>query len=127
MGVYGTFLESFPELFEKMTICPPKTTDWRRIKGVFIPKEGNSVARRKITSGTWVGDIGTGDYLFVTRRYEPEANEGWYVKYKGETYTIIKKYDYTRSGGFICCELERQQGATLEQGDDLQIKRGTFS
>lgn len=127
MGVYGTFLDAFPELFEKMTACPPKTTDWRNIKGIFVPKDGNTVMRRKITSGTWVGDLATGDYLFVKRKYEPETREGWYIKHKGETYTIIKRFDFIKAGGFIYCELERQQGATLEQGDDLKIKRGTFS
>lgn len=127
MGVYGTFLDSFPELFEKMTACPPKTVDWRNIRGVFLPKGGNSVTRRKVTSGTWIGDLASGDYLFVTKRYEPETREGWSIKYKGDTYTVIKRYDYLRSGGFIYCELERQQGATMEQGADLHIKRGSFS
>lgn len=127
MGVYGSFLDSFPELFERMTACPPKTLDWRSIKGIFLPKGGNAVSRRKITSGNWIGDLQAGDYLFVTKKYEPETREGWHIKRNDETYTVIKRFDYIKTGGFIYCELERMQGATLEQGDDLLIKRGTFS
>lgn len=125
MGVYGSFLTAFPELSERLDVM---TKDGVKgvIKGVYIPSRGDGIDRKNDGKHSWVGDIMADDNLFVSRRYLDKIDIGTYVYRKNDTFKVIKKQDFDKSGSFTVFELQRVQGATLEQDAPLNIKAGKY-
>lgn len=125
MGVYGSFLTAFPELFERIDIM---TRDGVRstIKGIYIPSQGDEIDRKKETSANWVGDTSSDDSLFVSKKYAGKIDIGTYVYRENDTFKVVKKQDYKKTGSFIVFNVQRIQGATLEQDKPLEINQGVY-
>lgn len=126
MGVYGSFLSAFPELLERIEIMT-RTGERHTIKGAYIPSYGDEIDRKKETSANWVGDTSSDDSLFVSNRYADLIDIGTYVYRAKDTYKVVKKQDFNRTGSFIVFSVQRVQGATLEQNAPLTINTGVYS
>ena len=49
-GVYGSFLENFPELLESFSVWTKEDkTDIRTVRAIYMPNKGSGLKRRKYT------------------------------------------------------------------------------
>lgn len=125
MGVYGSFLSSFPELFERFKVMSREGVNYT-IRGIYIPSRGDGIDRKTESFVNWVGDISSNDNLFVSRRFIDKIDIGTYVYHKNDTFKVVKKQDFDRIGSFTIFELQRVQGATLEQDESVNINQGVY-
>lgn len=127
-GVYGGFLEVFPELIETITIG--LGTDAHNVRGVFIPSGGDTIKRRKYTSGNTALDIQSEDVLYVFARYKNEIAIGDYAKISSEPNNLLRitgLLPYNKAGGYVLYTVQRVTGTTPEKTGTLEVKEPTFA
>ena len=129
MGKYGDFITCFQELMETIEVwAKADKSDLHRIRAVYIPSGGDSIKRRKYTSGNTGLDIVGDDLLQVHFIYKGKINVGDYFRRENdpEMWRATGLLDYTKPADFLQFTVERVTGATSEQTEPLPIKGGRF-
>lgn len=128
-GVYGAFLECFPELMETFMVWSKEDkSDAHKIRAVYIPDAGDGIKRRKYTSGNTGLDITESDYIYIQHKYATQISIGNYIQRNGfplMRLTGVVKYD--RAAGYQVYTVERITGATFEDTEKLPVKEATFA
>ena len=130
-GVYGDFLEVFPELREACECWNKEdASDKFTIAAVYMPTAGSGIKRRKYTSGNTGLDVTESDQLYVTCAWDKQLKVGTYVRrLSGPEYVMRLTNDvgYEKAAGYHVFEIERVTGATIDKTEDLQVKEGYFA
>lgn len=127
-GVYGDFIEVFPEMMETLTVwTKDDRSDSHPIRAMYVPTKGGGIKRRKYTSGNTGLDIQDSDALYVSMRYT--VNIGDYFQRKNDPYTmrIVNDIPYDLSAGYRVFAVERVTGATPDMDEPLGVKEGSFA
>jgi hypothetical protein len=127
MGVYGSFISSFPELYTTLSVwTAADKSDIRTVRCVHIPVTGSMITRKKYSSTSWAGEISDRDELFIPTRYQAVFKEGDYVEWNNDTYRVIKALPYVKAADYAIYTIERVMGATAQQNAALPIKEPVF-
>lgn len=129
-GVYGDFLEVFPEIAETFSVWTKEDkSDIRHIRAVYIPTKGGGLKRRKYTSGNTALDIQEQDNLFVLSIYRDKVAVGDYIQREGDPYLMRLTNDvpYDKAAGYMVFVIERVTGATPFHDEELKVKEATFA
>ena len=130
-GVYGDFVECFPELREVCDVWNTEdASDIQPIIAVYMPTEGGGIKRRKYTSGNTGLDIVENDELYVEYAYDHLCKEGTYVRRRDKPQWIMrltKDVGYEKAAGYHVFRIERVTGATIDKTEELRVKEGYFA
>ena len=129
MGVYGDFLVCFQELMETIEVwTKADKSDLHRIRAVYIPSGGDTIKRRKYTSGNTGLDIVGNDLLQVPFTFRNKIKIGDYFRREKdpEMWRVTGVVDYTKPADFLQFIIERVTGATPEHTEPLPVKGGRF-
>lgn len=129
-GVYGDFLEVFPELAETFSIWTKEDrSDIRRIRAVYMPTKGDGIKRRKYTSGNTALDIQDTDALYVLSSYRNKVAVGDYVLREGDPHIMRLTNDvpYDKAAGYMVFTIERVTGTTPDKDQELKVKEAKFA
>jgi hypothetical protein len=131
-GVYGGFLEFFPELMERQEFYAqePKVSGGyknKQIIGTFrVIFQNDEFQRLTNKSGKWNGlDIKDGIMLWSAKKIPTGA----FFKNPhkdGAVYRIEGVISYEREGGFYSYVAGRVTGASGEQTGTLELRKGVF-
>lgn len=128
-GVYGGFLENFPEIQERVYVWTnDRNTEERVITGAFIPQDGNKIKRRKYTSGNTGLDIVGSDDLYVYSCFSKSIYIGDYIELENikGIRRVVDIVDYTESAGYMVCKVELVSGTTADMDEKLVLKEAQF-
>lgn len=129
-GVYGSFIENFPELFETFTIWySDDKSDAITVRAVYMPNKGNGIKRRKYTSGNTALDITEDDHFYISRKYDSQVKIGAYVQKLNDNIImrLTKVVPYDKAAGYRVYLIERVNGTTIDKDQDLPVKEATFA
>lgn len=129
-GVYGDFIEVFPELREPFDVWDKEdASDKRQVIAVYMPNEGGGIKRRKYTSGNTGLDITNSDEFYIDNINGQKVQVGTYVRRLSEPQYVLRlSHDvgYDKAAGYHIYAIERVTGATIDKTEDLQVKEGRF-
>lgn len=127
-GVYGTFVECFPELFETFKVWDSDETMADSIVGLYIPAKGESIVRKKFLSGNTVLDLNDDDLIFVPECYSSLVKEGRYFRRRAsaDMQRIVRKLPYDTSAGYYIYSVQRVSGTRPNQTDSLNVAEATY-
>lgn len=129
-GVYGDFIEYFQELYEVHTVwTAPDKSDIRKIQAVYIPTEGDTLRRRKYTSGNTAHDVQDKDLIYVSAVFRNKIKVGDYIQKDGDPYFMRVTGDvpFTKAAGYMVFTVERVTGSTPDKNKPLGVKEGYFA
>ena len=129
-GVYGSFLECFPELIEVFDVWTmPDKSDLRHVKAVYMPNRGSGIKRKKYTSGNTGLDITDSDDFYISRKYDGSVKIGDYVSKINDNIImrLTKVVGYDKAAGYRIYSIERVTGATEDDTEILPVKEATFA
>lgn len=128
-GVYGSFVECFPEITRTYDMWNDKDEQWT-IRAMYIPAKGESIVRKKLTAGNTALDIADDDLIFVVQKYEHMVHEGDYFRRHGSNAVmqrVVKDLGYSLAGGYHIYSVQRVGGSRPDQTDSLGVKDGTYA
>lgn len=128
-GVYGDFLGAFPELLEAIEIWTAEDrSDKRVVMGTYVPGKGDSIKRRKYTSGNTGLDVVGQDCIYTFAMHNKIIYVGDYVSVPDVTgiWRIVNIQSFERSADYIICSIEKVTGTTSEHTEELPIKEARF-
>lgn len=122
-GVYGDFISNFPELYETMIVWE-EGKERQKIRAVFIPEKGLSLARLK--EGIDVTGLNA---IYVPVKECSKIKIGMFFKRneKDAVQKIINDLEYYRSGDFHVFLIEKVTGVNPEQNGILNIAKPIYS
>lgn len=130
-GVYGDFVECFPELRE---LCDAWNTedasDITRIIAIYMPNEGGGLRRRKYTSGNTALDVVENDDFYVACAYDNVCRVGTYIRRINHPEWVMRLTNdvgYDLAAGYHVFKIERVTGANIDKTEDLDVKEGYFA
>lgn len=130
-GVYGDFVEVFPELREVCYVWNTEDgSNETEIVAIYMPTHGGGIKRRKYTSGNTGHDVVESDELYVECRFDSMCKVGTYVRRKDHPEWIMRLTNdigYEKAAGYHVFEIERVTGATIDKTEDLKVKEGYFA
>lgn len=130
-GVYGDFIEVFPELREPFEAWDKEdASDKRRVIAVYMPNEGGGIKRRKYTSGNTGLDITNSDEFYVDNINGTKVKVGTYIRQlSAPQYVLRLTHDvgYDKAAGYHIYVIERVTGANIDKTEDLKVKEGYFA
>lgn len=129
-GVYGDFIEAFPEAFEGFYVWrKDDRSDRYTIRAMYMPGGGDSIKRRKYTSGNTGLDVTGEDDFYVTERAAAKLQIGDYVQALGspEIMRLTKLLPFGRLAGYRLYRIERVTGTTVDKTEDLHVKEAVFA
>lgn len=129
-GVYGSFIENFPELYESFIVWTKEDkSDVRTVRGIYMPSDGDTIKRRKYTSGNTALDIKEVDEFYISRKYDNYVKTGDYIQKVKDN--IIRRLTgmvpYDKAAGYRIYVVERVTGTTTDKNEELSIKEATFA
>lgn len=129
-GVYGSFIENFPELYESFIVWTKEDkSDVRTVRGIYMPSDGDIIKRRKYTSGNTALDIKEVDEFYISRKYDNYVKTGDYIQKVKDN--IIRRLTgmvpYGKAAGYRIYVVERVTGTTTDKNEELSIKEATFA
>lgn len=128
-GVYGDFIELFPELHETLTVwSKDDKSDSKYIRAVYIPKGGESIKRRKYTSGNTGLDIADSDQVYA--KSSCGLKDGDYFTRTQDNniiYRVVGSLPYSKAAGYSVFTVERVTGTTIHKTDNLNVREATFA
>lgn len=129
-GVYGSFIENFPELYESFIVWTKEDkSDVRTVRGIYMPSNGDTIKRRKYTSGNTALDIKEVDEFYISRKYDNYVKTGDYIQKVKDN--IIRRLTgmvpYDKAAGYRIYVVERVTGTTTDKNEELSIKEATFA
>lgn len=130
-GVYGDFIEVFPELFEPCDVWNNADgSDVSHIRAIYMPNKGGGLKRRKYTSGNTAQDVIEEDDFYVEDKYSNICREGTYVRRKRSPQWIMRLTNdlgFDVAAGYHVFKIESVTGATIDKQEGLQVKEGRFA
>lgn len=130
MGVYGNLLSAFPELSRTIYVFSKEDkSDMHRIRGVYMPTQGDRLVSQKITNrGKSLQYFGN-DSLFVSRYWRDKVQIGDYFHSPQDDSLcrITGMTDWQFEGGFTRFVTERVTGSTFEKTEELKVKEAEFA
>lgn len=129
-GVYGSFLESFPELVESFLVWTKEDkSDVRTVRAVYMPSKGSGLKRRKYTSGNTALDISGNDDFYISNKYANLVKEGDYVEKKGDNIImrLTELVPYDKAAGYRVFKIEKVTGTTVDKDQNLNVKEAVFA
>lgn len=127
-GVYGTFVENFPELKETFSVWKDSEELAYPVPGLYIPSRGESMVRKKFLSGNYMHDLIDDDFIFIPIRHASKVEEGYYFR-RGKDKVlqrVIRKLPYDLSGGYVIYSVQRVGGTRPDQTKSLGVAEGTY-
>lgn len=124
-GVYGSFIELFPELFESFHIWTLEDkSDLRTVRAILMPSKGDSLKRKKYTSGNTALDILRSDDFYISRKYDSQVKIGDYVQHIGDNsiMRLTGEVPYDRPAGYRIYNIELVTGSTPDKNESLNVK-----
>ena len=130
-GVYGDFIETFPELREPFEVWDKEdASDKRKVIAVYMPNEGGGIKRRKYTSGNTGLDITNSDELYIDNINGKKVQVGTYVRRLSEPQNVLRlthDVGYDKAAGYHIYTIELVTGATIDKTEDLKVKEPYFA
>lgn len=129
-GVYGSFVENFPELFEVFQVWTNEDmSDVRTVRGIYMPNKGSGMKRRKYTSGNTAMDVTGNDDFYISHKYECYVKEGDYIRKVNDNIImrLTELVPYTKAAGYLLFKIERVTGTTYDKNQKLEVKEATFA
>lgn len=129
-GVYGDFIENFPELYELHDVWTKEDrSDVRRITAVYMPDKGDGIKRKKYTSGNTALDLQNVDVIYVRAIFRDKIAVGDYIQKVGDPYfmRVVNDIPYVKAAGYMLFAVERVTGATPDKDEPLGVKEGHFA
>jgi len=130
-GVYGDFIETFPELREPFDVWDKEdASDKRRVIAVYMPNEGGGIKRRKYTSGNTGLDITNSDEFYIDNINGKKVQIGTYVRQLSDPRFVLRlthDVGYDKAAGYHIYTIERVTGATIDKTEDLKVKEPYFA
>lgn len=129
-GVYGTFVENFPELFETFSVWyADDKSDITTVRAIYMPEDGDGIKRRKYTSGNTGLDIIEDDQFYISHKYDSQVKVGAYVQKVNDNIIrrLTKVMRYDKAAGYYIYKIERVNGTTIDKTTDLPVKEGYFA
>jgi hypothetical protein len=130
-GVYGDFIEVFPELRESFEAWDKEdASDKRQVIAVYMPNEGGGIKRRKYTSGNTGLDITNSDEFYIDNINGVKVKVGTYIRQlSAPQYVLRLTHDvgYDKAAGYHIYVIERVTGANIDKTEDLKVKEGYFA
>lgn len=130
-GVYGDFIETFPELHEPFDAWNKEdASDTQRVVAVYMPNKGGGLKRRKYTSGNTGHDIINSDEFYITCNYDNIVKVGTYIRQVSKpqyVYRLTHDVGYDKAAGYHVYIIELVTGANIDKTEDLQVKEGYFA
>ena len=127
-GVYGSFVECFPEITRTYDMWNDKDEQWK-IRAMYIPSKGESIVRKKLTAGNTALDIADDDLIFVKNTYAKMIHEGDFFRRSGDDIMqrIVRDLGYDISGAYHIFSVQRVGGSRPDQTESLDVKEGTYA
>ena len=127
-GVYGSFVECFPEITKTYTMWTVPEETWT-VRAMYIPSKGESIVRKKLTAGNTALDIADDDLIFVKEKFAKLIHEGDYFQRNGDSIMqrVVKDLGYDLSGGYHIFTVQRVGGSRPDQTGSLDVKAGTYA
>jgi len=130
-GVYGDFMENFPELLETFY-------HWREwgdranaklVKAIYMPNKGDGMTRRKYTSGNTGHDMKEQDEFWINHFYDSTVKTGDYIQKEGDNIIMRLTHlmPYDKAAGYRVYAIERVTGTTEDKTEQLPVKEGYFA
>lgn len=129
-GVYGDFVENFPELYESFSVWKDDRNQAKDIRAIYMPDEGGDISRRKYTSGNTGLDITDSDLLYVPQVFADSVGIGYYITWKDDPNTIMRLthvINYKKAAGYAIYEIQRVTGANENKTEGLDVKEAVFA
>lgn len=129
-GVYGSFIECFPELMESFNAWTAEDkSDIRIVRAVYMPNKGSGIKRRKYTSGNTGLDITDSDEFYISRKYDGKVKVGDYITKVNDNIImrLVKVLPFDLAAGYRVYAIERVTGSTVDDTDKLNVKEATFA
>lgn len=129
-GVYGDFVEVFPELREYFDVWMNKGDTPQRITAIYMPNRGGGLKRRKYTSSNTGLDMTNEDEFYVSCAFDKILKEGMYVRSVNDPRHIMRlthDVGYDKAAGYRVYTIERVTGSTEDKDQPLVVKEGYFA
>jgi hypothetical protein len=133
MGVYGNFLDAFPELFRTVAFwdrLPQIGAGFERAEEkeyrVIVLTDAQANFQDKKAGDYKALDFANHDVLYCG--VDTPIKKGMFLRHPddGDIFTIDVALDYTFTGGFRAWGIDRVQGANGMNQQDISIKEGVF-
>lgn len=126
MGVYGNFLNAFPELKRKVDCWNDKA----KYTVVAIYFDNNMVGMRGFKTGkqNTVVDVVDQGVLYIAQQYTTLVSIGDYCRnpFTQELMRITKRLAYDYMAGYGTWQVERVTGPTEDHDEQLKVKGARF-
>jgi hypothetical protein len=128
-GIYGDFLEYFPELFQWLDCWELNASEQRinirRIRAIIIDDMGTSIVRKRIID-EWVKDLKGCELMLTIASAVADINTYFIHPEKQDVYKITSRLTHSREGGFKVWKVDKIQGQDSIRTDELEVKAGVF-
>lgn len=128
MSVYGTFIEHFSELIEPIYVMEGDVLV-KTITGIYMPREGSYLKRRKYTSGNTSLDVQEENEIYLHSMYSIYIKEGTLLKvFSRPEYflRVVSDVPFDTIGGFQIHRVQRVTGSTPDKQEKLNVKEPRF-
>lgn len=124
-GVYGDFLDAFPELKRKLSLWETDPTILTTIQCLVWDHAGLGIARTRLgTEKDSTGDISAHYSLYIDSVYKDKVKVGMYFYHPDseELCRIVKDQGYDYAAGYFIFLAERVMGSGPDKTDPLIVK-----
>lgn len=126
-GVYGDFLDAFPELHQPLALYTDIKGEARHISCLIWDEAGSGIIRNApvIRKGRdTVGDISAKYSLYIDSSYRNKVNVGDYFYHPKDGYLcrIVKDSGYDYAAGYFIYFAERVMGSGPDKDEQLIVK-----
>ncbi len=130
-GVYGDFIEVFPELREPFEAWDKEdASDKRTVIAVYMPNRGGGLKRRKYTSANTAHDITDEDEFYIDNIQGTKVRVGTYIRQLSDPQYVLRlthDVGYDKAAGYHVYTIERVTGANIDKQEELKVKEGYFA
>lgn len=128
-GVYGDFIENFPELYELFEYWYKPGEEHHFCKAVYMPTKGDGIKRRKYTSGNTALDMTETDEFYINHIYDDKVKVGAFIRKVNDNIIMRLTHNvpYDKAAGYRVYTIERVTGANEEQQQELPVKEAYFA
>ena len=128
-GVYGDFMENFPELYDTFEYWYQQGEGHKTCRALYMPNKGDGMKRRKYTSGNTAIDITEQDEFYINHKYDDEVKVGAFVQKVGDNIIMRLTHNlpYDKAAGYRVYTIERVTGTNENQQQELPVKEAYFA